>query len=152
LEDIMEENTITFDSTQAKVYTPIMVPKYARIVEKKHGEVSEIMAEWGSPQSFIGTYVEIIDPETGDVKYGSGYDEWVNTNTRWPGIDDCWYKSSPVSAHVSKNAGVLVTVLANGHEETRKAVQPGDWLVRQQDGEIMCIGAAKFPTLYSVGG
>lgn len=142
--------TVTFDDTRAKTYSPNKVLKIARIVEVPDGQQSVIDAEWGSQQTFEGTYVEIIDPDTGKVKYGSGYQEWVNTNSPWDGIENGWYKSATVDAYQADTEGDLVTVLSSGVVETTKHVNVGDWLVKQRDGEVMCVSAEKFPTLYDV--
>jgi hypothetical protein len=145
------ETSLDFDESRAQRYAPLRVMKIARVIKKTNPcEVSVVDAEWGERMTFTGSYVEIIDPETGAVKYGSALDEWMNTHTPWTGVADAWYKSSPVDAYVSDEEGVIYTVLKCGHLETPKPhpVHVGDWLVRQKDGEIMCIIAAKFPTLY----
>ena len=141
---------VSFDPSKALRYDPLKVLKTARIVEKLAGEKSTIFAEWGEDQSFIGTYVEVLDPDTGEVKYGSAYQEWMNTNTPWEGVENGWFKSSPVDAHQADTSGELITVLADGTVETRNTVAVGDWLVRQQDGEIMRVAPEKFPTLYDI--
>lgn len=141
---------IQFDETRALRYDPIKVIKFARIVMKQAEEVSVIDAEWGERQTFVGSYVEVYDPDTNAVKYGSGYEEWMNTNMLCNGIWNGWYKHTPVDAYQADTEGELVTVLKSGVVETKNHVYIGDWLVRQRDGEVMCLRAEKFPTLYNV--
>jgi hypothetical protein len=144
-------NNITFNERLAKTYRPKRVVKHARIIRRPPSQETVIDAEWGEKQRFIGTYVEVYDPHGGYVKYGSAYDEWIATNTRASEVEDGWYKSSPVRAYPSPAAGWLITTLADGTEETRKWVNTGDWLVRQQFGELMCLDAASFSELYDLG-
>lgn len=146
----MNTAQVQFESARAHRYDPHKVLKVARVVEKSDDETSVIDADWGEEQTFVGTYVEILDPDSGQVKYGSGYQEWVNTNARWDGVENGWYKCTPVDAYQADSEGELVTVLASGVVETTKHVNVGDWLVRQRDGEVMCISAGKFPVLYDV--
>ena len=143
---------ITFDENRALRYDPLGVrdPKdrvLKRAVLTDAG--GAIVPEWGGEQRFAGPYYQVIDPDTGKVKYGSAREEWERTNTRVPGTND-WYKTAPVDAYQSDVEGVLVTVLADGTVETEKPVHVGDWLVRQLMGEEMCLDAAKFPTLYDL--
>ena len=142
--------TVSFDDTRAKTYSPNKVLKYARIIEVPDGQKTVFDAEWGSKQTMEGTYVEIFDPETGKLKYGSGYQEWMNTNVPADDVKDGWYKSTTVEAYQADAEGDLVTVLSSGVVETTKHVNVGDWLVKQRDGEVMCVSAKKFPTLYDV--
>lgn len=55
-----------------------------------------------------------------------------------------------VGTYVSDEAGSLVTTLADGTVETTNTVTVGDYIVRQKNGEVQRITAAKFPTLYDV--
>lgn len=140
---------LTFDDALAKLFKPVYVIKHARFVGKADHATTVIKAEWGERQTLVGSYYEIYNPETGKVKYGSAFDEWIATNTQL-GNSTQWYKSAPVRAYPSPIEGWLETVLADGTVETHKFVHPGDWVVKQAMGEVMCLGAQKFPTLYDV--
>jgi hypothetical protein len=144
------DTNVQFDANRAQRYAPLEVLKIGIVVQKDDpNELTTIEASWGETQTFRGTYVQVLDPNTGAVKHGSGIDEWMDTHARWEGMENGWYKTTPVDAYQATEAGVIITTLANGQEEGRKAVNVGDWIVRQNNGEVMCISEDKFPTLYN---
>lgn len=79
----MPENAriIEFDVTHAMRYSPIRKLEIVRIVEKLTEDETAIENNLVGPETFVGTYVEVLDPETNDVIYGYGYDRFVETHT-----------------------------------------------------------------------
>ena len=163
----MSENKIIFDESRAKRYDPLgvrdpgdRVLKACRLVEKPDGNVSVIVPEWGGEQRFLGSYYEILNQD-GTVSYGSAKAELEDTHTLAPLStiiqDDAekdgvtfWYKTAPVDAYQTEEAGTIFTVLADGTEETVNEAKAEDWVVRQKGGEFQRITRDKFPTLYDL--
>ncbi len=135
--------------TGAKEYRPTKLVKHAVFEERPANEETVIEPEWGGEQRFKGTWVRVVDPETGKTKYGSALDEWMENNEKVPGTDNGWVKVTPVTAYQHKGEPrVVETRLKDGTHETNKVANAGDWIVRQPNGEVQVVDDAEFKSRY----
>jgi hypothetical protein len=137
---------IEFDVTRAMRYNPIRKLEIIRIVEKPAHEETVIENGLLGPKAFVGTYVEVLDPETNDVRYGYDYDHFMKTHTPWEGVENGWYDSAPMDAYQTDTDGELFT----GRGNETQHVYVSDWIYRDRDGAVGRIGAQYFPQFYDL--
>jgi hypothetical protein len=59
---------IEFDETRAMRYSPPRILQIVRIVEKPAHEETVIMARLSGRETFVGSYVEVLDQQTSKVE------------------------------------------------------------------------------------
>lgn len=59
-----------------------------------------------------------------------------------------WVKRSAVRAYVADERFLVETRLADGTLEATVVAESGDWIVQQQTGEVMVVGADEFQERY----
>jgi hypothetical protein len=111
-----------------------------------------VVAEWGAPMTMAGPFYIIQDYASGAVRYCSARAEWEAMHEELaPGV---WLKTATVDAYQLDGPAVVSTVLASGHLEVYSTAghpaEAGDWIVRQQGGEIQVISQETFPGIYIV--
>lgn len=141
---------VTFDETLAKEYQPIRVVKQAVLVPVPEGVKTTIFAEWGEEQNFVGPWYAIYNDE-GQVKYGSGKQEFDETHGVADETENGYFKNTPIRAYQYRGPDArVVTILGSGVVETENTVTDGAWMAQWPHGEVGVIKEPKFPTLYKV--
>ena len=93
-------------------------------------------------QRFTGPFYVVAD---GEASYGASRHEFERTHVAIG--PHRWVKTRPVMAYRTDVECVVDTVVGDGLEGTVHA-QPGDWIVRQDTGELMVVGADQFAERY----
>lgn len=143
------QHWLIFNDALAQTYDPVCARVRARIVTKPADEESTILTEEGIEQTFTGTYVEELDPDTGLLRCGWMEDEWTATHTRL-GDGDLWFASAPVRAYPSPEEGWLVVRLTHvSPMKTPTYIYVGDYIVQMSDG-VTHLSAGDFPRQYKM--
>lgn len=137
---------IEFDETRAMRYHPPRILQIVRIVEKPADEETVIMTRLSGRETFVGSYVEVLDQQTNKVEYAYGYDHFMKTHTPWEGVENGWYVSAPADAYQADAEGELP---AEGDRGALR-IHVGDWIFRTGDG-IWCTSAENFSLLFDLG-
>jgi hypothetical protein len=137
--------TIQFDATRAMRYSPIKNLEFIRIVEKPAHEETVITTKFTGPETFVGSYVEVLDPETDDILYGYSYDRFLETHTPGEGFEDGLHSSDSTDAYQADVEGELLTGRVSGTQH----VNVGDWIFRNRDG-IWCASAEDFSLFFDL--
>lgn len=137
---------IEFDETRAMRYNPPRILQIVRIVEKPANEETVIMTMLAGRLTFVGTYVEVLDPSSNKVQYAYGYDYFMKTHTPWEGVENGWYVSAPADAYQADAEGELP---AEGKSGALR-VHIGDWIFRELDGKVTRVSADIFSLIFDL--
>lgn len=141
-----EVPAIQFDATRARRYSPVKELEIVRIVEKPANEVTIIELKVIGPQTFVGTFVEVLNPETGALKGAYNYDDFVQTHTPWEGVKNGWYWSDPIDAYQSDIEADLI----GAPKGSAQHVYIGDWIYRDRTGKVGCVSPEHFTPFYDI--
>lgn len=132
-----------FDEARAQRFFPREgVEKIAVLVRTTDPNAeTEIDTAFGR-QRLRGEFYAVADD---DASYGAARSEFEATH-RSVGPNR-WVKSEPVLAYRAEEPCVVETVISDHLEGTVQA-RPGDWIVRQQTGELMVIDDDEFSERY----
>lgn len=132
-----------FDDARAGRYRPRDdFVKTAVLVEPADADARTVITTRFGEQSFTGAFYIVAE---GDGSYGSARCEFEASHTR---VDtNRWVKEAPVHAYQTDDECVVDTVVDDQRESSVTA-RPGDWLVRQQTGEVMVLRPAEFTERY----
>lgn len=143
---------VGFVARRARTFEPKSEEKIAQIRVVPEGMETEFdVPQWGPDgrQTFRGTWVRVQEPD-GSGWYGSAYNEWLDMHERVSGTKDRWRKTATVEAYRAEGGERIRTTLADGTVETDYVAKPGQWIVRQKNGEVQIVDDAKFRRLYVV--
>jgi hypothetical protein len=142
-----------FDAARAMRYNPITNLEFVRIVEKPADAETVIVTKLTGRETFVGSYVEVVDTETDSILYGYSYDRFIETHIPDEGFEDGLsssdsldaYPASPADAYQVEIEGELFSGRASGTQH----VNAGDWIFRSPDG-IWGTSAANFSLLFDL--
>ena len=132
-----------FDETRAAPYRPRNgFEKTAVLVEVTDPDARTLINTPFGEQRLTGPFYVVAE---GDGSYGAAVDEFERSHSAVGA--NRWVKSAPVLAYRSDDSCVVETVVGDQLEATVTA-RPGDWIVRQQTGEVMVVRADEFAERY----
>lgn len=133
----------SFEDARAGRYRPREgFVKTAVLVEPPDADARTVIATRFGEQSFTGAFYIVAD---GDGSYGSARRQFEASHTAVG--SNRWVKDAPVHAYQTDDECVVDTVVDDRRESSVTA-RPGDWIVRQQTGEVMVLRSAEFTERY----
>lgn len=140
---------VLFDPSRLMRYSSVTTFEVARVVRTMNSDVNDIVGERG-PQRFIGSYVEVVDPATGQLSYGSTVKDWLDTHEAVEGFENLWKVTTVVDAYVLDESGVLTVNIPEGGAEVVGMAVVGYYVVSDLNGNITVWTPADFTTHFDV--
>lgn len=132
-----------FDDARAGRYRPRDgFVKTAILVEPADADAVTVIATSFGEQRLTGAFYIVAE---GDGSYGSARHEFESSHTRVG--TNRWVKDARVDAYQTDDECVVDTVVDDRRESSVTA-QPGDWIMRQQTGEVMVLRPTEFAERY----
>jgi hypothetical protein len=132
-----------FDETAARRFEPRGDhEKTAVLVDIADDDALTVIRAPFGEQTMRGPFYAVAD---GEGSYGASRKEFERNHERTSSTT--WRKSTPVLAYRAEEACCVHTHVGDVHETTVIA-RPGDWIVRQDSGEVMVVTPDAFEDRY----
>jgi hypothetical protein len=132
-----------FDTARATRFRPRQgFEKTAVLVDLADPQATTVLTTPFGEQRMTGAFYVVAE---GDASYGAARQEFEESHSAVGA--NRWVKSSVVTAYRSDVACAVDTVVGDRLETTVHA-RPGDWIVRQDTGELMVLGPSEFAERY----
>ncbi|NND76091.1 MAG: hypothetical protein HKN44_13895 [Ilumatobacter sp.] len=132
-----------FDPSAATRYmpNPDFVKTAVLVDVAEPGAVTVLRTSFGE-QRMRGPFYAVAD---GAGSYGAAQENFEGTHRR--DGPNTWVKQDPVLAYRSAKRCMVETHIGD-HRESCVVAEPGDWVVKQRDGELMVVGPDAFAERY----